>query len=213
MDFLPEEISNYCELHSTPENDVLSKLNRETHAKFLYARMLSGHLQGQLLKMLSQMIKPKSILEIGTYTGYSALCMAEGLCENGKLHTIEKNVELEDVIRKYIALAGFENKIELYIGNAADIIPTLSTTFDLVFLDADKENYVKYFGLIIDKVSNGGFIIADNVLWSGKVLSPKENDAETKALALFNEHIKSDKRVENMILPFRDGLSIIRKLI
>jgi len=211
MDFIPEDIEAYCQQHTLPENEVLSALNRETHAKFLRARMLSGHLQGTFLKMISAMIKPDKILEIGTYTGYSAICLAEGLSKNGILHTIEANLELEDIIRKYILKANLDDKIELIMGNALEIISTLNHTYDLVFIDADKNDYIKYFNLIIDKVVDGGFIIADNVLWSGKVLNPAPNDVETNALIAFNEYVSNDKRVENLMLPFRDGLTIMKK--
>ena len=211
MDFIPEEIEAYCQKYSDPENEILSALNRETHANFLRARMLSGHLQGTFLKMISCMIKPSKILEIGTYTGYSAICLAEGLQQNGILHTIDVNYELEDIIRKYIHKANLDDTIELMMGDALEIIPKLNHSYDLVFIDADKNDYIKYFELVIDKVVDGGFIIADNVLWRGKVLNPAPNDVETNALIAFNEYINKDKRIENLMLPFRDGLMIMRK--
>ncbi len=211
MDFVAEAIERYCESYSEAEDEVLSALNRETHAKYLWSRMLSGHLQGNLLKMISEMIKPEKILEIGTYTSYSAICLASGLKDTGVLHSIEKNPELEDIIRTYIKKAKLDNKIELYIGNALEIIPTLEHIYDLVFIDADKEHYLDYFELVIGKLRSGGFIIADNVLWDGKVLNKDSRDAETKAIKAFNTKIWEDKRVENLILPFRDGLNLIRK--
>ena len=213
MDFIPEEILHYSEAHSTTESDVLKNLNRYTYANLLMPRMLSGHLQGRVLAMFSKMIKPKCILEIGTYTGYSAICLAEGLQEDGIIHSIEINEELAHIIKKFAAEAGIENKLQLHTGSALQIIPTLSETFDLVFIDADKENYCNYFDLVIDKVNAGGIIIADNVLWSGKVLTTPENkDTETKALIAFNKKIQQDKRVENVLFPVRDGLMVMRKI-
>jgi predicted O-methyltransferase YrrM len=176
-------------------------------------QMLSGHIQGGFLKMISFMLNPKSILEVGTFTGYSAICMAEGLTENGVLHTIDINAELEEICKKYFKKAGFENQIIQHIGNALDIIPTIEGTFDLVFLDADKINYTIYYDLLIDRVRKGGFIIADNVLWSGKVVEKiKSNDKDTLALHRYNEMVNNDPRVENYLLPIRDGLMIARKL-
>jgi predicted O-methyltransferase YrrM len=207
------EIIEYAENFSSEESLVLKKLNRETHVKVLYPRMLSGRTQGNFLKMISRMIKPEKILEIGTFTGYSAICLAEGLSEKGMLHTIEINPELEEIILKYFNEAGVSEKINLHIGDAVEIIPTLDETFDLVFIDADKENYLNYYNLVFDKVKNGGFIIADNVLWDGKVLNePLSSDTETKAIREFNSFIQQDERVENLLLPLRDGLMLIRKL-
>ena len=207
------EIYNYAEAHSSPEPDVLKKLNRETNVKVHFPRMLSGHIQGNLLKMISCMLRPQRILEIGTYTGYSSICLSEGLTENGILHTIEINPEHEDMIRKYHSEAGLSEKINLHIGNALDIIPTIDGQFDLTFIDADKENYLNYFHLVFNKVRKGGFILADNVLWDGKVLKDSlPSDTETRVIKEFNEFIQKDKRVENLLLPFRDGLMIIRKL-
>ncbi|MGV3599404.1 MAG: O-methyltransferase [Bacteroidota bacterium] len=213
MDFLDPKINQYAEDHTSPENSVLQALNRETYANVLMPRMLSGHIQGRILAMISKMLRPRRILEIGTYTGYSALCFAEGLTEDGVLHTIDINEELETMVRNYIGLAGLENKIKFHIGNALEIIPTLDETFDLVFLDADKENYAAYYDLVIDKLSTGGIIVADNVLWSGKVLDEKElaKDVETKALNEFNKKVLADPRVENVLMPVRDGLNVIRK--
>ena len=213
MEFIDEELQQYCEAHTSPETEVLKKLNRETYAKIMMPRMLSGHIQGRTLAMFSQMLRPDNILEIGTYTGYSGICLAEGLTENGKLHTIDINDELEDFVRNYFAEAGIENKVNYLLGNAMEIIPTLTETFDLVFIDADKINYANYYDLVIDKVRSGGFIIADNVLWSGKVLEKyrKKLDKDTEALLQFNEKVQQDERVENVLLPIRDGLLVMRK--
>ncbi|MBI1221215.1 MAG: methyltransferase domain-containing protein [Bacteroidetes bacterium] len=212
MEFIDENLAAYAENHTSPESEVLQSLNRETWAKVMMPRMLSGHIQGRLLSMFSKMIKPKEILEIGTYTGYSALCLAEGLADGGVLNTIDINEELEDIVREYIRRSGMEENIRFHIGNAMEIIPTLNTRFDLVFIDADKENYSNYFDLVIDKMHTGAYIIADNVLWSGKVLDEKElaHDEETKALHAFNEKVQKDPRVENILLPVRDGLMVIR---
>lgn len=213
MDFLDPKLEQYAEMHTTPENEVQQALNRETYANVLMPRMLSGHLQGRVLSMFSQMLRPRRILEIGTYTGYSALCMAEGLTDDGILHTIDINEELETMVRTHIAKAGFENKIQFHIGNAMQIVPALYETFDLVFIDADKENYSHYYDMVFDKLRTGGIIIADNVLWSGKVLDEKElaKDLETKALDQFNKKVHTDTRVENVLMPIRDGLMVVRK--
>ena len=212
MDFIPEKITDYCEKHTQNESDYLQELNRHTHVNVLRPRMLSGHLQGALLEMLSQMIQPNKILEIGTYTGYSAICLAKGLKKEGKLITIEVNDELEELANSYFVKSGFDNNIELLIGDAMSIIPQLSHLFDLVFIDADKENYCNYFNLIIDKVNPGGYIIADNVLWSGKVADKIPlNDKETIEIDAFNKMVHNDNRVDNILLPFRDGLMILRK--
>ncbi len=212
MDFIDEKIENYALANSQPESDILKKLNRETYAKVLMPRMLSGHMQGNVLSMFSKMIQPKQILEIGTYTGYSGICLAQGLQENGKLHTIDINDELESMVRSYIEQAGLANKINFYVGNALSIIPTIKETFDLVFIDADKTNYAAYYDLAFDKVKSGGYIIADNVLWSGKVLDDETNmDPDTKAIHNYNKKIHNDSRVEHLLLPVRDGLMIARK--
>lgn len=212
MDFLDSEIENYAQAHTQPESSVLAELNRETWAKVLQPRMLSGHLQGRFLSMLSMLKQPKRILEIGTYTGYSALCLAEGLAPDGQLHTIDVNEELERIIRKYVVKAGLAEKITLHVGNALEIIPTLNEKWDLVFIDADKENYSLYFDLVFDAVNPGGLIIADNVLWSGKVLQQAlPNDAETQALQRFNQKVAHDVRVTSLLLPIRDGLMILQK--
>lgn len=212
MDFLDERLTEYVEQHTKDESAILAKLNRETQAKVIMPRMLSGHLQGRVLSMLSHMIKPQRILEIGTYTGYSALCLAEGLPENGKLITIDINEELHDMVIRYVKEAGYENKIEVLSGDATKIIPLLDEQIDLVFIDADKENYALYYDLTFDKLNNGGYIVADNVLWSGNILKPEEEmDSETLALHQFNKKIQRDDRVENVLFPIRDGLMIIRK--
>ncbi len=212
MEFIDEKIETYSLTHSQPETDILKKINRETFAKVLMPRMLSGHLQGNVLSMFSKMIKPMQILEIGTYTGYSAICLAQGLQQGGKLHTIDINEELEKMVRGFFEEAGLSDKITYYTGNALTIIPDISETFDIVFIDADKKNYAKYYDLVFDKVRSGGYIITDNVLWSGKVLEQAEKmDAETKAIDAFNKKVNDDERVENMLLPVRDGLMIARK--
>lgn len=211
MDFLPADINKYSEDHTSQESDLLRRINRETYAEVLMPRMVSGHLQGRFLSMVSHMIKPQNILEIGTYTGYSAICLAEGMQPNGKLVTIDVNEELEKRVRGYFREGGLENKIDYLLGDAATIIPALNSSFDLVFIDADKENYAKYYELVFDKVPVGGYILADNVLWSGKVVREKI-DKDTRAIKSFNEKIQSDSRVENMLLPLRDGISLVRKV-
>jgi caffeoyl-CoA O-methyltransferase len=211
MDFLDERIVSYSETFSEKESELLRQLNRETHLKVNSPRMLSGHLQGRLLSFLSSLVKPNYILEIGTYTGYSALCLAEGLSENGKLITIDPNEETNHFARQYIERSPYKNKIELISGEAQKLIPDLKFSFDLVFIDADKRNYGLYYDLVINKVNKGGIIIADNVLWSGKVLDQKK-DADTEAIHKFNEKITTDERVKNVLLPIRDGLMMIRKL-
>jgi caffeoyl-CoA O-methyltransferase len=211
MEFLPEKIDNYAGEHTAKESEVLAELNRETYAKVLIPRMLSGHVQGRMLATFSQMLRPKRILEIGTYTGYSAICMAEGLADDGHLHTIDVNEELEDMVKRYVSSAGFTNRISMHVGNALDIIPNLDEQWDMVFIDADKENYSNYYDLLISKLRSGAFIIADNVLWSGKVTEPiQDKDEETKALADFNNKVHEDPRVENVLFPVRDGLMVCR---
>ena len=211
MEFLNKDLFNYVESHTSPETTVLQKLNRETHAKVLMPRMLSGHYQGRVLSMISHMLKPSAIVEIGTYTGYSAICLSEGLAENGKIYTLDINEELEELVRRYFKESGQENKIEYILGNALDVIPTLGVIFDLVFIDADKVNYLKYYQMTIDKVRSGGFIIADNVLWSGKVVGDGKTDKDTRAIMEFNDFVHQDERVENVLLLIRDGLMILRK--
>lgn len=213
MDFLPQPIAQYCEEHSQSESAILKKLNRETHLKVMQPRMLSGHLQGRILSMISKMIRPKSILEIGTYTGYSALCLAEGLTDDGILHTIDNNPERETLVNNYINEAGFTGRIIAHVGDAARLIPELPGEFDLVFIDADKSNYSLYFDLVIDRMCSGGVILSDNVLWSGKVVEPiNPKDTDTIALLEFNRKILRDPRVEVVMLPIRDGLSLARKI-
>ncbi|MEX0967182.1 MAG: class I SAM-dependent methyltransferase [Bacteroidia bacterium] len=211
MKFLPDLLESYVEAHTTPETEVEQKLNRETHAKVMLPQMLSGHLQGKVLELFSLLVKPQFALEIGTYTGYSALSLAKGIRPGGKLITIDINEELEDMARKYWKDAGVNERIDYRIGDALEIIPDLDAKFDLVFIDADKVNYSNYYDLIFDKVRKDGIIIADNVLWSGKVVEP-EPDKDTRALIAFNDKIHQDERVENILLPIRDGLMIIRKL-
>lgn len=212
MEFLPPSIDQYSADHSSAENDVLADLNRTTQAKVLRPRMLSGHIQGRVLSMFSHMIKPQRVLEIGTYTGYSAICMAEGLAEGGKVHTIDINEELESLATSYFEKAGFDQHIQFHVGSALEIIPTLKESWDLVFIDADKENYSAYFDSIIENVRPDGFIIADNVLWSGKVVEgAKAGDLETESLIYFNKKVHTDSRVENVLFPIRDGLMVCRK--
>jgi caffeoyl-CoA O-methyltransferase len=213
MDFLSPELQQYITRHTSPEPPLLSQLNRETHTKVMKPRMLSGHVQGRFLAMLSQMIKPKQVLEIGTYTGYSAICLAEGLASGGLVHTIDVNEELEDMVRDYLSRAGLTEKVRYYIGPALQLIPTLAYSFDLVFIDADKINNALYYEMVLDKVVAGGFILVDNVLWSGKVTQQanKKIDADTQSILDFNARIQDDDRVENLLLPLRDGLMMIRK--
>jgi caffeoyl-CoA O-methyltransferase len=210
MDFLTEELQRYIEAHTCEESELLKKVNRETHVHVLKARMLSGQVQGRFLAMVSKMIRPKHILEIGTYTGYSAICLAEGLLTGGKVITIDVNEELENRVRNYIKEVGLTSQIDYRVGDARVIIPSLTETFDLVFIDADKENYSLYFDLVIHKLNSGGVILADNVLWSGKVVQPNP-DKDTQAILSFNEKIQNDSRVENLLLPLRDGVMMIRK--
>ncbi|TAH19651.1 MAG: O-methyltransferase [Cytophagales bacterium] len=210
MYIVHQEIEKYAAAHSTPESEVLGRLNRDTYANVLQARMLSGHLQGNMLATFSQMLRPRRVLEIGTFTGYSAICLAQGLAEDGLLYTLEVNEEMEEMISKYISEAGLSSKIKLLIGNAMQLIPALDETFDMVFIDADKLNYANYYDLVFDKVRKGGFIIADNVLWYGKVLDKQDKD--TQAIRHFNEKIQQDERVSNTLLPLRDGLMIAQKL-
>ncbi|MDT0686127.1 O-methyltransferase [Autumnicola psychrophila] len=212
MNFLPDKIDNYIIANSQKEPEFLAKLNRETNQKILQPRMLSGHYQGRLLSMLSKIIRPKTILEIGTFTGYSALCLAEGLAENGTIHTIDVNEELYDFQKKYFEASDYSNNIQQYLGDALEIIPQINKKFDLVFIDADKPNYPAYFDLIINKMNPGGVILSDNVLWSGKVVEElKSDDESTKALLMYNEMLANDTRVETIILPIRDGLTLTRK--
>jgi predicted O-methyltransferase YrrM len=211
MDFLPEKIEEYAVAHSQPEPELLKELHRETWQKVLAPRMLSGHLQGRVLSMLSKLISPFNILEIGTYTGYSALCLAEGMKESGELHTIDINEELHDLQRKYFDKSGYGSNIIQHTGDALEIIPQLDKKFDLVFIDADKQNYPAYLEMILPLLSSGSVIISDNVLWSGKVVEPvKEDDLDTKALLRYNRMLNEDPRLESVLLPIRDGLTITR---
>ncbi len=211
MHFISQELEDYIEQHSEKEPDLLAALNKETYQKILLPRMLSGHFQGRVLSMLSKLIRPVNILEIGTFTGYAALCLCEGMQENGQLHTIDIKEELETIQRKYFDKSSWGNQIFQHLGEAIAIIPTLELKFDLVFIDADKENYLNYFELILPKMNKGGIILSDNVLWSGKVLEPlQKNDISTKVLIEYNELLKNDSRVETVLLPIRDGLTVSR---
>lgn len=205
------DFEKYAGLHTSPEPPLLQELYRETHLKTMYPRMLSGHLQGQFLKMVSQMLQPKRILEIGTFTGYSTICLAQGLTSDGLIHTIDSNEESVAIGKKYFEKAGFQDKIITHTGNAVDIIPAIDECCDLVFIDADKENYLNYYHLVFDKIKSGGIILADNAFWDGKVLNPLPNDQETKGIVAFNQFVKNDHRVDNILLTLRDGLMIIRK--
>lgn len=211
MHFISEELENYVAQHSQIEPELLAKLNKETHQKILQPRMLSGHFQGRVLSMLSKIIRPKAILEIGTYTGYATLCLAEGLQPEGTLDTIDVNEELVDFQKKYFDASLYKNQIVQHLGNALDIIPTLSKKFDLVFIDADKENYIHYFNLVVPMMHSGGIILSDNVLWSGKVVGEvKPNDKSTNVLVTYNKLLNEDDRVETVLLPIRDGLTVTR---
>jgi len=210
--FINTGILKYSEINSQKEPILLKELNRETHLKILNPRMLSGAFQGRLISLISKLIKPKKVLEIGTYTGYSALCIYEGLDKKGIIHTIDKNEELVEIQKKYFKKTGEREKFIQHTGNALEIIPEINETFDLIFIDADKENYINYFNCIIDKLNKNGVILADNVLWSGKVNDERHQDETTKILRLFNELVNNDNRVETILLPIRDGISIIRKI-
>lgn len=210
--FLPVAINDYAEAYTTPETAALASLNRETNVKVELPVMLSGHLQGGLLQMISHMIRPNRVLEIGTYTGYSAICLAQGLPDDGILHTIDINEELEEMCFRYFCKAGLEKKIVQHIGKAAQIIPELEGEFDLVFIDADKQNYSLYYDLVFDRVPVGGYILADNVLYDGEVINPaNEQSKNARAIHAFNEKVKNDKRIEHLLLPVRDGIMIVRK--
>jgi caffeoyl-CoA O-methyltransferase len=213
MHFISQDLENYIEQHSEKEPELLAALNKETYQKVLLPRMLSGHFQGRVLSMLSKLIRPVNILEIGTYTGYSALCLCEGMQENGTLHTIDIKEELVDFQRKHFDKSPWGKQIVQHLGEAIEIIPTLDLKFDLVFIDADKENYINYFELIVPKMNKGGIILSDNVLWSGKVLEPlNPKDISTKILLEYNQLLKNDPRVETVLLPIRDGLTVSRVL-
>ena len=213
MHFISQEVEDYIEQHSEKEPVLLAALNKETYQKILLPRMLSGHFQGRVLSMLSKLIRPLNILEIGTYTGYSALCLCEGMQEKGQLHTIDIKEELVDFQRKHFDKSPWGNQIVQHLGEAVAIIPTLDIKFDLVFIDADKENYLNYFELILPKMNKGGIILSDNVLWSGKVLEPLHpNDLSTKVLMEYNQLLATDARIETVLLPIRDGLTVSRVL-
>ena len=211
MHFLSEELENYAAQHTEDEPLLLQELNKRTHLNVLQPRMISGHFQGRFLSLLSKMVQPRIILEIGTYTGYATLCLAEGLHPEGALHTIDIKEELTDLQREFFDRSGYGSQIVQHLGKAADIIPSLNTTFDLVFIDADKQNYAHYFDLVIEKMNRGGIILSDNVLWSGKVVEEvKHNDKHTQALMAYNQKIKDDPRVETVLLPIRDGITLSR---
>jgi caffeoyl-coA O-methyltransferase len=211
MHFLSEELENYAAQHTEDEPLLLQELNKRTHLNVLQPRMISGHFQGRFLSLLSKMVRPRTILEIGTYTGYATLCLAEGLHPEGVLHTIDIKEELTDLQREFFNRSGYGSQIVQHLGKAADIIPALDTTFDLVFIDADKQNYAHYFDLVIEKMNRGGIILSDNVLWSGKVVEEvKHNDKHTQALMAYNQKIKDDPRVETVLLPIRDGITLSR---
>ncbi|WP_289042981.1 O-methyltransferase [uncultured Olleya sp.] len=213
MYFLPEKLDDYVVAHSQDEPELLQQLTRETYQKILQPIMLSGPYQGRVLSMISKLIRPKSVLELGTFTGYATLCLAEGLHPKGQIHTIDVNEELEDFQRKYFDKSDYGKQIHQYLGSAMDILPDMNKTFDLVFIDADKPNYVNYFHLIIDKLNPGGIILSDNVLWHGKVVEPlNDKDVSTKAVLDFNTLLKEDPRIETVLLPIRDGLTISRKI-
>lgn len=212
MNFILPALEHYSETHTSPESELLSRINRETHLEVLQSRMLSGHLQGRILSLLSKLLQPKRVLEIGTYTGYSALCLAEGLPKDGRLITIDINEELRTRVQAYFDESGYKNQIEYHIGDALEIIPSLTGNWDLVFIDADKKNYLNYYNLVIDHMHPGGIIIADNILWSGKVIDPTAIDRETELLRKYNEVIHADSRVENVVLPIRDGIMVARKI-
>ena len=210
MDFISDKLADYLNKNSEKEPEILSQLSKETHQKILQPRMLSGHIQGRFLSFISKIKSPEKILEIGTYTGYSTICLAEGLSKNGKIDTIDKNEELTKIQNKYFEKSGFRNKIIQHTGNALDILKNLNEKYDIIFIDADKENYINYFNQVSNKLSKNGIIISDNVLWSGKVLDSDQMDEETSTLVQFNKIINDDKRFKSIILPIRDGISISR---
>jgi len=212
MEFLPPEIDDYAGQFTAPPSPLLERIERETWQQVLMPRMCSGHQQGRFLSLISKLVGPRRILEVGTYTGYSALCMAEGLTADGRLITIDVNAELETRVRGYFADSPFAAQLDFRVGDARELIPQLNETWDLVFLDADKENYLTYYGMVVDRVRPGGLILADNVLWSGKVADPSISDHETDALRTYNAHVAADPRVEHQLLPFRDGVMVARKL-
>ncbi len=210
MDFISDKLADYLNKNSEKEPEILSQLSIETHQKILQPRMLSGHIQGRFLSFISKIKSPEKILEIGTYTGYSTICLAEGLSKNGKIDTIDKNEELIKIQNKYFEKSGYRNKIIQHTGDALDILKNLNEKYDIIFIDADKENYINYFNQVSNKLSKNGIIISDNVLWSGKVLDSNKMDQETSTLVQFNKIINDDKRFKSIILPIRDGISISR---
>ena len=214
MDFISDDIMTYAINHTQDESNLLKSLNKETNQKILQSRMISGHFQGRVLSFISQLIRPETILEIGTYTGYATLCLAEGLTKNGKIHTIEINEELIDFQKKYFDQSKFKNQIFTHIGDAIDIIPKLKLKYDLIFLDADKANYPNYMEMVVPKLKRGGVLVADNVLWNGKVLDyqQKRDDIETKGIKLFSELVKKNSSLQTLLLPIRDGLMMCRKI-
>lgn len=211
MEFIAQGLADYANAHSTVAASLLQRIERETHLEVLQPRMLSGPFQGRLLSLISKLVQPKRILEIGTYTGYSALCLAEGLTKEGKLITLDVNEELHKRVQGYFNASDYSEHIDYRIGDALDLIPALNETWDLVFIDADKKNYLNYYDLVVDRVRSGGLILADNVLWSGKVIDEKAQDKETVLLRQYNERINHDERVENILLPIRDGIMVARK--
>ncbi|MFN8398214.1 MAG: O-methyltransferase [Bacteroidia bacterium] len=211
MEFLPPDLQAYAERFTSPEHPVLAALNRETWLKVLYPRMLSGHIQGRMLSMFSKMIRPQRILEIGTYTGYSAICMSEGLAPGGSIVTIDINAELEDMVLKYFAEAGIADRAQMIVGDARQVVPALEGPFDLVFIDADKESYCDYLDLVVPKLRSGGLILADNVLWSGRVLDPKTEDKETQGLRAFVQKVADRDDLDYVLLPVRDGIMAVMK--
>ena len=211
MEFIAQGLADYANAHSTVASSLLQRIERETHLEVLQPRMLSGPFQGRLLSLISKLVQPGRILEIGTYTGYSALCLAEGLTKEGKLVTLDVNEELHKRVQGYFNASDYSEQIDYRIGDALDLIPALNETWDLVFIDADKKNYVNYYDLVVDRVRSGGLILADNVLWSGKVIDEKAQDKETVLLRQYNERINRDERVENILLPIRDGIMVARK--
>lgn len=211
MEFIAQGLADYANAHSTVASSLLQRIERETHLEVLQPRMLSGPFQGRLLSLISKLVQPERILEIGTYTGYSALCLAEGLTKEGKLITLDVNEELHKRVQGYFNASDYSEQIDYRIGDALDLIPALNETWDLVFIDADKKNYLNYYDLVVDRVRSGGLILADNVLWSGKVIDEKAQDKETVLLRQYNERINRDERVENILLPIRDGIMVARK--
>ncbi|MCH7413725.1 O-methyltransferase [Belliella sp. R4-6] len=214
MEFIAPELLAYCENHTSDEDELLLHITRETHTKVMMPRMLSGHLQGKTLELITKLLRPKVILEIGTYTGYSGICMARGLGKDGKLITLDINDEIAPMVRGFFEKSGLADQIDYQLGNALDLIPNLEGNFDMVFIDADKANYINYYNLIIDRMNPGGIILADNVLWSGKILveEGKKVDKDTKILLEYNKMVQDDPRVENVLLPIRDGIMLARKL-